>query len=71
MAGVNRFNGVLGHDQEGGAQDVQAVDLFDARLAQRPDRLDPQLLRDRLAHLGRQALGIVERAEQPGREAGE
>jgi hypothetical protein len=59
------------HGHEGGAQDVEAVDLLDGRLAQRPDRLDPQLHRDLFAHLGRQALGIIERAEQPGREPGE
>jgi hypothetical protein len=56
------------HRHEGGAQDVEAVDLLDARLAQRPDRLDPQLGGDRLAHLGAEALGILERAEQPGRQ---
>jgi hypothetical protein len=56
------------HRHEGGAQDVEAVDLLDARLAQRPDRLDPQLCGHRLAHLGAEALGIIERAEQPGRE---
>jgi hypothetical protein len=59
------------HGHEGGAQDVEAVDLLDARLAQRPDRLDPQLDRDLFAHLGRQALGVIERAEQPSREPAE
>jgi hypothetical protein len=56
---------------EGGAQDVEAVDLLDARLAQRPDRLDPQLYRDGFAHRGAEALRVIERAEQPGREPGQ
>jgi hypothetical protein len=33
------------------------------------DRFDAQLRRDRFAHLGRQALRIIERAQQPRREA--
>jgi len=54
-----------------GSQDVEAVDLLDAGLAQRLDRLDLQLDCDRVAHLGAEALGVIERAEKPGREAGE
>jgi hypothetical protein len=51
-----------------GAQDVEAVDLLDALLAQRPDRLDPQPGGDRLAHRGAEPLRLV--AEQPGRDPG-